>query len=301
MQYKNNLTNNDRWIVEHIFPNERGKYFVEAGACNGIDASSCYVLEKYLQWTGICIEPNSDYFQELIKNRSNSICESKCLADRSGVVTYIQGNPVRINPMLGGIKSNLIEYRKNYQEVIDKGDEIEKESITLYELLKKHNAPQVIHYLAMDIEGSELPVLKVFPFDEHEILAISIEGNCCNDLLAAKGYINVKNPFNTEPYEQFFLHESVFAETKNEINANHYISLGNNFRLQQQASKAIAAYQQAIDIEPQDSSICLLLGNYQKQLGNVAKAIAALSTGDCHRTTASLGLLYFGKLSQTKQ
>ena len=243
MQYKNNLTSNDRWIVEHIFPNERGKYFVEAGACNGIDASSCYVLEKYLQWTGICIEPNSEYFQELTKNRPHSICEPKCLTDRSGIVTYIQGNPQQINPMLGGIKSNLIEYKKNHQEVIDKGEEIQKESISLYELLEKHHAPQVIHYLAMDIEGSELPVLEAFPFEKYQILAISIEGTSCNDLLVTKGYINVKNPFNTEQlYEQFFLHESIFNRTKNEINANHYISLGNNFRRQQQISEAIAAY-----------------------------------------------------------
>ena len=52
MEYKNTETNNDRWIVEHVFPDEYGKYFVEVGAANGINASSCYVLEKHLQWTG---------------------------------------------------------------------------------------------------------------------------------------------------------------------------------------------------------------------------------------------------------
>ena len=65
MEYTNRGTNNDRWIVEHIFPGETNKYFIEAGACNGIQQSSCYVLEKRLNWTGICIEPNSTYFQQL--------------------------------------------------------------------------------------------------------------------------------------------------------------------------------------------------------------------------------------------
>ncbi|GAB4242774.1 MAG: hypothetical protein Kow0049_32110 [Stanieria sp.] len=276
MQYKNTLTKNDRWIVEHIFPNEYSKYFIEAGACNGIEASSCYVLEKYFHWTGICIEPNDNYFQELIKNRPNSICENKCLSDRSGIVTYIQGESNQINPMLSGIKSHLIKYKSNSQEIISKGQEIQKESISLYELLKKHNAPQVIHYLAMDIEGSELSVLKVFPFEKYKILAISVEGIACNDLLVAKGYVNVKNPFNPDQlYEQFFLHQSIAIEKQSEINANHYISLGNNFSLQQKASAAIAAYQQALKIEPYNSTIYVQLANYQKQQGYLTEAVAS--------------------------
>ncbi|MCC0176634.1 tetratricopeptide repeat protein [Waterburya agarophytonicola K14] len=276
IQYQNTLTNNDRWIVEHVFPNQRGKYFIEAGACNGIQASSCYVLEKYLEWTGICIEPNSSYFQELVKNRPHSICEAKCLAEHSGIVTYIQGNPALINPMLNGVKANLIEYKTNHQEIIQGGNEVEKEAITLAELLEKHHAPRVIHYLAMDIEGSELPVLQVFPFEQYQILAISIEGDFCNDLLVEKGYIIVKNPFNIDQsYEQFFLHESIFTTAKNEIHANHYLSLGNNFRRQKRVEEAISAYQQAINTEPNDSSIYLHLGNYQKEQGYLAAAIVS--------------------------
>ena len=275
MQYQNNLTNNDRWIVEHVFPNERDRYFVEAGACNGIQASSCYVLEKYLHWKGICIEPNDDFFQELIINRPRSICVNQCLAEQSGKVTYIQGDLTKINPMLGGIKANLIKYRHNHQEVIAKSREITKEAISLFELCQKYNTPKVIDYLAMDIEGSELPVLATFPFEEYKILAISIEGVNCNDLLAAKGYINVKNPFNTDQlYEQFFLHQSIFNTEKHEISANHYLSLANNYSRQTKVESAISAYQQAISIEPDDASIYVQLATYLKQQGNFLDAIA---------------------------
>ena len=276
MEYQNNLTNNDRWIVEHVFLNEgSGRYFVEAGACNGIQASSCYVLEKYLNWRGICIEPNDDFFEELIINRPHSICVNQCLADHSDKVTYIQGDRTKINPMLGGIKSNLVKYRHNHQEVIANGTEVIKQGISLADLFKQYNAPQVIDYLAMDIEGSELPVLATFPFEEYTILAISIEGIDCNDLLVAKGYINVKNPFNTDQlYEQFFLHQSIFTKEKHEISANHYLSLGNNYSQQQKVELAISAYQQAISIEPDNASIYVQLATYLKQQENFGEAIA---------------------------
>jgi hypothetical protein len=41
----------------------------------------------------------------------------------------------------------------------------------------------------------------------------TIEGPLCNDLLAAKGYCNVCNPFNLEaPYEYYFVQEGLFRE-----------------------------------------------------------------------------------------
>lgn len=274
MEYKNQETKNDRWIVEHIFPNEYGKYFMEIGACNGINASSCYVLEKYFQWSGICVEPNDNYFQELVKNRPNSICENLCVSDINGIVTYLQGNEATVHPMLGGIKSNLLKYRRDTQEILHKGQEIKKESITLNSLLQKHNAPRVIHYLALDIEGSELPALMKFPFKDYQILAISVEGTHCNDLLVAQGYINVKNPFNTDNlYEQYFIHKSIAKQKNIEINAQHYVSLGNNLTREHKLSEAISAYQQAINIEPDNCNLYALIGTIYKQQGDMAEAI----------------------------
>ncbi len=275
MEYKNHETKNDQWIVEHIFPGEHGKYFVELGACNGIDASSCYVLERHLQWTGICIEPNNNYYQELIKNRPHSICNNSCVSDFDGVVTYLQGDETTVHPMLGGIKSNILKYRRDYQKIINQGQALKKDAITLVKLLQKYQAPQVIHYLAMDIEGSELPVLSVFPFEEYQILAISVEGLRCNDLLVDQGYINVKNPFNTDKlYEQYFVHESIAIPKKLEITAQHYISVGNNLKGDHKLKEAAMAYKQAVNIEPENPDLYALVATTLKQQGDMAGAIS---------------------------
>lgn len=273
MKYTNTDTDNDRWIVEDVFPGKFNKYFIEAGACDGIKSSSCYVLEKHFQWTGICVEPNTDYFQKLKQNRANSICENVCLNDNNGTVNYLKGNINGVHPMLGGIKSNLIEYREDYQKIVSQGEEVQTKSVTLYELLQKHNAPKTIHYLSMDIEGSELPVLSVFPFEEYKILAISIEGMQCNQLLFDRGYINVKNPFNRNRlYEQYFVHPNIAAQKNFAITANHYLCLGRYLFNRQKISAAIEAYLKAIDLEPNNPHIYSNLGVAQQQMGDFTAA-----------------------------
>jgi FkbM family methyltransferase len=211
-----NETNNDRWIVEYIFPGKRGGYFLEIGAANGKVASSCYVLEKEFDWTGICVEPSDYFFEQLVVNRPNSICEQICLSDKPGTVIFIEGSDDTVSPYLSGIKSNLEEVKYQGKEVVQKGREVEKEAITLEALLKKYHAPQVIDYAAFDIEGSELDVLKVFPFDEYQFLALSLECDRSirlpiSQLLKSHGYRQINNLFNRDkPWEMYWLNQSIF-------------------------------------------------------------------------------------------
>lgn len=210
-----NETNNDRWIIEYVFPGKEEGYFIEAGAANGKDASSCYILEKEFSWTGICVEPNDYFFNQLVHNRPNSICENICLSSSTKTVTYIEGSEDTVSPYLSGIKWNLEEIKYMGKEVVQKGKAVEKPATTLDALLKKHNAPAVIDYAAFDIEGSELDVLETFPFDDYVFLALSIEFDgsiyapICQ-LLKSNGYRQIKNPFNRDkPWEMYWLHHYV--------------------------------------------------------------------------------------------
>jgi len=209
-------TQNDRWIIECVYPGKRDGYFLEAGAADGKWASSCYILEHRLGWTGICIEPNTKFFSQLIQNRPNSICENVCLCDRSGQVIFVEGDGNDSNPYLSGIKSNLERFKHNSEGIIQQGRVVIKEAITLDELLRKHNAPNVIDYAAFDIEGSEFEVLKEFSFHEYRFLALSLECDGyiwepITHLLTLNGYLEVKNPFNTDKnWERYWLHESMF-------------------------------------------------------------------------------------------
>jgi hypothetical protein len=46
---------------------------------------------------------------------------------------------------------------------------------SLRSILKKFNAPSMIDYLSLDVEGAELFIMKDFPFDEHKFKLLTIE------------------------------------------------------------------------------------------------------------------------------
>ena len=68
---------NDLFVLETL-GKERGGYFVEAGALDGVQASNTLLLEEDYGWTGICVEPDPQLYAELVENRT-CICENACL------------------------------------------------------------------------------------------------------------------------------------------------------------------------------------------------------------------------------
>lgn len=51
---------------------------------------------------------------------------------------------------------------------------------TIGSILTECNAPSVIDYLSLDIEGGEARALSVFPFDKYKIRALTVEHNFYN-------------------------------------------------------------------------------------------------------------------------
>ncbi len=61
--------------------------------------------------------------------------------------------------------------------------------------MQDFKAPPVIHYLSLDMEGSEHTVLQTFPFDVHCVLVITIERPdlCARTILRQQGYLYLRN------------------------------------------------------------------------------------------------------------
>lgn len=82
--------------------------------------------------------------------------------------------------------------------------------IPLWDLLRKHDAPKVIEYLSLDIEGAEWLALKDFPFDEFRILCMTIERG-------GRDYSRLFKKLRSEGYrlarvmgaDDFFYHECI--------------------------------------------------------------------------------------------
>jgi FkbM family methyltransferase len=161
---------NDQFVNEYITKGARNGYFIEIGACDGIECSSCYYFEKNLGWKGLAVEPARIYANNIKKNRANpiftavsNVTSSASNGIGNGAIFY--ENDVT---MLSGLKVAL-ENNKSGQDWARIGrKEYVVDTITLYDLCCQQNAPDYIDYCAMDCEGSEYEILETF-FKENKL------------------------------------------------------------------------------------------------------------------------------------
>jgi FkbM family methyltransferase len=201
----------DSW-VNSILGGKRNGYFIELGACDGLLYSNTLFFEKTLNWNGICIEPNILYFEELKKNRKCNISND--------LISSVEGNVVNFamcNSVSGIIDENVGPFTKKDNYVL-------KTTSTLEKVLDKFNAPKIIDYLSLDVEGQEYNILSTFPFDKYKFRCITVEHNephvgpnhqmMIRNLLENNGYKFVKgnddvNNWGHGPIDDFYIYPNL--------------------------------------------------------------------------------------------
>ena len=153
----------DKW-VQSTLNDKRDGFFIELGATNGVEYSNTYFFEKERGWKGICIEPNPAYHLELSKTRSSQLC-FYCVSNKDN-----EEIDFAVCEAASGAVSTAGPFTKS--------DKIIKvKTKTLKTILQDYNAPKIIDYLSLDVEGHEYEVLKNFPFDEYKIRCLTVEHN----------------------------------------------------------------------------------------------------------------------------
>jgi FkbM family methyltransferase len=188
----------DYWVIHEAFARKKKGYFIEIGSANGIDINNTYLLEKRYEWSGICVEANPDLFEQLKINRS-STCLNLCLDGTEGEVDFI------LNDIHGGIVDIDADNKKSkdFSDLRIK----RLKTTTLAHVLQEYNAPNIIDYLSIDVEGAETRILQNFPFDQYIFCCITIERPSIflNSLLVDSGYILVKV---IPGLDSFYIHKS---------------------------------------------------------------------------------------------
>lgn len=203
----------DLFVIE-VLQEMTGGWFLDSGASNGVRGSNTWLLENAFGWTGLCVEPNEALFAELVANRRGP-CVSCCLYDRDGEVDFLEPAGV-----FGGIidtyDPSMLSYARSLlQDRWPDGGEaptVRKPARTIRSLLREFQAPPVIDYWSLDTEGSELPILRSFPFDEYAVRVLTVEHNetsareeirelleskgmtCMVDLGIDDGYVRLDGP-----------------------------------------------------------------------------------------------------------
>jgi FkbM family methyltransferase len=156
-------------LVLSVLGEKRGGFFVEFGATDGISFNNTYLLERKYGWQGILAEPARGWQKALRQNRHAAI-ETRCVWSRSG-------DTLQFNEPYAGELSTVDEYsrRDRYARQRSAGKHYRVETISLNDLLKRHEAPHQIDYLSIDTEGSEFNILSHFDFTAYEIALITVE------------------------------------------------------------------------------------------------------------------------------
>jgi FkbM family methyltransferase len=168
----------DRYLDTQVFQGFRRGVFVEIGAWDGVDLSNTAFFERERSWTGLVVEPLPDRYQTLITQRK---CKTSnvAISDVEGEAEFLAlSGPTS---MLSGIVANYdprhVDRINREAEQLDATKTILKvPTRRLDSLFREHNLPR-IHYLSVDVEGSEFQVLKSIDFNAVYIDVIGFEDN----------------------------------------------------------------------------------------------------------------------------
>jgi FkbM family methyltransferase len=189
----------DRFVIAAC-GGQRGGFFLDSGASDGVLGSNTLTLEADYGWAGICIEPNAELHARLVCNRTCR-CLDCCLYDHEGEVEFFEAAGV-----YGGIVDEYHPDHFDYARSFAAGMAADSSSIapmvnkrtrTIGSILRQFRAPSVIDYWSLDTEGSELAILRMFPFGEYRVRFLTVEHNCTPvratiaDFLAGQGFRRV--------------------------------------------------------------------------------------------------------------
>ena len=141
-------------------------YFLEVGANDGTTLSNTLYLEREFGWRGGLIEANPRYEAALRKRRATVLM--KGIGERRQTAQFVDAG------LYGGLASQIDTSHQRYTQSAPR---IDVELTTLSEALAELDAPKVIDFLSVDVEGAELSIIQQLVESEYRARCGCIEVN----------------------------------------------------------------------------------------------------------------------------
>lgn len=158
LQFRGQLLQ-DRWVyhqLSRINASMNHGYFVDIGCNDGVTINNTLVFEQ-LGWEGFCVDADARAFEKASRSRVSPV--------EFGAVWSESNQPLMFHQHEESLLSSIGETGK---EVL---------SISLNDLLVRYNAPRVIDYISLDVEGAECDVLSGFDDENYLVKCWTIEHN----------------------------------------------------------------------------------------------------------------------------
>jgi FkbM family methyltransferase len=139
-------------LVLKLLDGKRNGFFVDLAANDYMKLSNSYSIERYFNWSGICIEPNPEYLDGILSHRKCKLVVNPIYSGMNETVKF----------RFRGHESGIIGDEMDNKETKEPTTDVELHTVTLKTVLQHFNAPRVIDYFSLDVEGGEYSVLKSF-------------------------------------------------------------------------------------------------------------------------------------------
>lgn len=161
------------FLVLEYLGNKKNGYYVDLAANHYQILSNTYYLEKMNGWSGLCFEPNPMYHSGMLSNRACLLITSPVSSYSNMKVKFNFGgtdNQTKTDGAFGGI----VDPNADNKSVLE-GNYMEMSTTSLMTVLHYVQAPPVIDYFSLDVEGSEFDVMKHFDFGAYKFLIVTLE------------------------------------------------------------------------------------------------------------------------------
>lgn len=218
LKYRGQLLQ-DKWVVMMTQGKQKG-VFLEIGSSDGVKLNNTFCLEKKFSWSGMCVEPNPDFFKKLCANRT-AITLPYAFSKESGeIVEFIN------HDVLGTIAkySSADGHAANRENFISEHGTIKVLTARPDLILELYKFPENFDFLSLDVEGAELEVLESFNLSKWHPALACIEHNYIQDrrfaifqLLSLYGYKCLENDF-----DDWYYHPEILKILNPDIPVSYY-------------------------------------------------------------------------------
>lgn len=179
-------------LVTLLLKDKSRGFFVDLAANHFKARSNSYNVEQYNDWNGLCIEPNPIYLIGLLSNRKCIIFVNPV----SGATNELVKFRFHHDGLFGGIVGSEFDNKDGTSSNSSSSAtpiDVSLYTVTLEQLLDFVEAPKIVDYLSLDVEGAEEITLRHFKFSKYVFTMITVErpNQRLHSLLSFNGYLFV--------------------------------------------------------------------------------------------------------------
>ncbi|KAL7580145.1 hypothetical protein ACA910_012901 [Epithemia clementina (nom. ined.)] len=218
------------YIVSELLQQKRNGYFVDLAANDAIRISNTFALERYYNWTGLCIEASSIYWAGLAYRKCTLVGAVVGRTRMEEVTFKFSTRKGPQNGIIGVDFDNRQKQQGNIKKSVstnnnNNNEKQRRSTVTLNEILDTFQAPSVIDYLSLDLEGAEYYALQEFAFDRYQFQVLTIErpSEPLQRLLRQQGYVLLRTL--RQWGETLWAHQQSLAEMYHHQNNNSHSTM----------------------------------------------------------------------------